>query len=146
MGYKTLSIQGYTEKKPISTLIDYRPTHNFIDKKVARLTGCELQKINPQDVSVVDGRAIQSMHGCKNFKWLMQGATFRDDFMMLPIGDCDVVLGIQWLCKLGDIRVNFGKLMMELGYKGRTFKLQRTYLSFKIVEAKALEKVTTENA
>lgn len=77
-------------------------------------------------MSVADGRTIQFVYGCKKFKWLMQGTTFQDDFMVLPIGNCDVVLGIQWLCKLGDIRVNFGKLMMEFEYQGKSIKLQGT--------------------
>lgn len=47
MGYRTLRVQSCTENKPIRVLIDCGSTHNFIDEKVARLIGCELQKINP---------------------------------------------------------------------------------------------------
>lgn len=77
---------------------------------------------NKSSVSVADGRVIQLVKGSKGFKWLMQGVMFQDDFLVLPIGSCDVVLGIQWLCKLGDIQINFEKLYMQFVYQGRHCK------------------------
>lgn len=95
---------------------------------------------------MADGRAIQSIKGSKKFKWIMPGTLFQDDFLVLPIGNCYVVLGIQWLCKLGDIYMNFGKLFMQIVYQGQYITLQGTYPSFKTVEAKAFNKIPVDIA
>ncbi|KAH0641887.1 hypothetical protein KY290_033503 [Solanum tuberosum] len=120
-GYRTLRNSGYTTKKPINILIDYGSTHNFINEQAAKRIGC------------------------KKFKWLMQGSTFEDDFLILPIGSCDVVLGIQWLCKLGDIQMSFENLFMKFNYLGKQVTLQGTCPSFKIVGAKALTSLFEDN-
>ena len=43
---------------------------------------------------------------------MMQGKLFTVDVLALLLGTYDLVLGIQWLVKLGDIRWNFKKLQM----------------------------------
>ncbi|GKA71621.1 retrotransposon-related protein [Tanacetum coccineum] len=39
--------------------------------------------------------------------------------MLIPLGGCEMVLGIQWLATLGDIVCNFLKLRMEFMYQWR---------------------------
>lgn len=73
---------------------------------------------------------------------MMHGVVFQDDSLVLPIGSCDVVLGIQWLCKLGDIQVNFEKLSMKFMYKDKMVTLKGSVPSFKTVDAKALNKIS----
>ena len=41
------------------------------------------------------------------------------DLMLLPLGCCDMVLGIEWLVTLGDITWNFDKLTMEFSVNGK---------------------------
>nr|GEW55164.1 hypothetical protein [Tanacetum cinerariifolium] len=43
----------------------------------------------------------------------MGDETFVTDMMILPLGGCEMVLGIQWLATLGDIKCNFNQLKME---------------------------------
>lgn len=71
---------------------------------------------------------------------------FQDDFLVLPIGSCDVVLGIQWLSKLGDIQINFEKLYMRFEYQGKQVALQGIQPSFKTVDAKAFNNITAYDA
>nr|DAD44090.1 TPA_asm: hypothetical protein HUJ06_002320 [Nelumbo nucifera] len=54
-------------------------------------------------VSVADGNKVYTTAVCKGFSWQIQGTTFATDCMVLPLGFCDVVLGIQWLSTLGPI-------------------------------------------
>ena len=39
--------------------------------------------------------------------------------LRLSLGDCDVVLGTQWLCTLGPIKWDFKKLVMECSLGGK---------------------------
>nr|XP_033511315.1 uncharacterized protein LOC117276101 [Nicotiana tomentosiformis] len=50
--------------------------------------------------------------------------------------------GIQWLCKLGDIQVNFEKLSMKFMYQDKMVTLKGSVPSFKTVDAKALNKIS----
>lgn len=54
----------------------------------------------------------------------MQGASFSYDMLILPIGGCGIVLGIQWFITLGDIMWNFKKIKMEFNFKGQKVSLK----------------------
>lgn len=43
----------------------------------------------------------------------MQGYQFQEDFLILPLHNYDMILGIQWLDYLGDIIWKFNKLQMK---------------------------------
>lgn len=67
-------------------------------------------------VTVVDGNKVAKS---------LQNTSFNSDMILLPLGCCDLVLGIKWLVNLGDITWNFRKLTMEFVVKNRkTVKLE----------------------
>ncbi|KAG8368991.1 hypothetical protein BUALT_Bualt15G0103800 [Buddleja alternifolia] len=111
--YKTMRVTRITKGKPIHILIDTGSTHNFIDLEAAKRLGCKLQPMTPFVVSVADGNKIHSSFIWRNFSWKMQGVKFIADLMTIPLGGCDMVLGIQWLITLGDINWNFSQLKMD---------------------------------
>lgn len=55
---------------------------------------------------------------CRAFGGSMQGYKFKRDFLMLPLDNFDMVLGIQWLTELGDIIWNFKQLQMKFELVG----------------------------
>ncbi|GJV82438.1 reverse transcriptase, partial [Tanacetum coccineum] len=113
-------------KHEVHILVDYGPTHNFLDVNVAKQAGCKTRKTYPLEVAVGEGRKLISNVVCKNFEWQLQGETFYTDMMILPLGGCEMVLGIQWLATLGDIKCNFSKLRMEFMYKNKKMTLRGT--------------------
>ena len=54
----------------------------------------------------------------------MQGQEFEGDVLVLPVGGCEVVLGMQWLSTLGDVKWNFAELRMEFVQKGKKVVLR----------------------
>ena len=54
----------------------------------------------------------------------MQGQNFKADVLALPLGNYDLVLGIQWLVELGDILWNFKELQMKFVNGGQECVLQ----------------------
>lgn len=67
---------------------------------------------------------------------------FTTDIMVLPLGGCDMVLGIQWLVTLGDITWNFSELKMVIpnGSKKVTLRgLQPN--SVKLISSKTTNKL-----
>ncbi|GJU51961.1 transposon ty3-G gag-pol polyprotein [Tanacetum coccineum] len=74
-------------------------------------------------------RQLVSVSECKGFSWKLRGETFTTDVMFLPLGGCDMVLGIQWLSTLGDIKCNFKELKMEFVYNHKKITLRGTQKS-----------------
>ncbi|XP_047257482.1 uncharacterized protein LOC107849355 [Capsicum annuum] len=118
-GYQTIRVTGYHEKMPLQVLIDTGSTHNFIDQEVAKRLGCQANNIEEQSISVADGRKVTTTSICKNQRWLLQGTTFASDFLLLSLGNVDIVLGVQWLSTLGRILFDFSSRTIEFRYQGK---------------------------
>lgn len=57
-------------------------------------------------------------------KLKLQGCQFETSFYVLPLGGCDVVLGVQWLATLGPIMWDFLKLSMQFAVGPKMVVLQ----------------------
>lgn len=92
--YNCMRVVGQTWKRKLHILIDPGSSHNFIDINTTKELGCKLVNIPPQVVSVAGGYKMVAEFKCDNFKWHLQGYELSVDVMTLPIGCCDMVLGI----------------------------------------------------
>lgn len=111
--YRTMKVIGHIKKSAVHILIDSGSTHNFLDPKVAKSTGAVIQATSPLIVTVADGTRISSKAMVKNCQWTMQGTPFNAEMRLLPLGGCDMVLGVQWLSTLGPVLWDFKQLQME---------------------------------
>lgn len=64
-------------------------------------------------MAVANGSRLHSSFMSAGVAWKIEGVEFRADMLVIPLGGADVVLGIQWLITLGDIRWNFRQLKMK---------------------------------
>jgi hypothetical protein len=81
----------------IIILIDSGSLHNFLDASITSKMALEVHQVNNIAVKVANGQIIHTKGVCKELKVQMQGNTFVANFYILPLGGCDMVLGIQWL-------------------------------------------------
>jgi len=102
-GFQTMRVTGYVGKKAIQILIDSGSTHNFVDQNLANRLGCRLKPIHSQPIAVADGSELKCKYICHNCTWKLQGTEFSSDLLLIPLGSCDMVLGVQWLSQLGTI-------------------------------------------
>ena len=122
--FQTMRVKGLYGRTPLHILIDSDNTHNFLDITLAKRLGCRMEEIPAQSITVADGHNLQCLYVCKGFKWKMHNAIFEIDMLIIPLGSCDVVLGIQWLSHLGTIRWDFKQLQMEFTYLGKDHVLR----------------------
>ncbi|GKB74012.1 transposon ty3-G gag-pol polyprotein, partial [Tanacetum coccineum] len=122
--YQTMRVKGRISKQVVHILIDCGSTHNFLDIHTAKKLGCRLAKTTPMQVSVANGQRMMSTSVCHDLKWSLQNEVFTSDMLLLPLGSCEIVLGIQWLATLGDMQFNFKKLIMKFNHKGRQLVLR----------------------
>ncbi|XP_071712436.1 uncharacterized protein [Rutidosis leptorrhynchoides] len=124
--YQTMRVTGSVNKYKVHILIDSGSTHNFLDYETAKRLGCKLSTTAPMQVIVPGGSKLLTTSGCDKVVWVINGATFSSDMVLIPLGGSEMVLGIQWLKTLGDIKWNFDELTMSFKYKGSKVELRGT--------------------
>lgn len=75
--FHTLRVKGYSEKKPLNILVDLGST---------------------QFINVAGGGNRQTNKVCRGFTWMMQGTTFIDSFLLLPLRSYDMILECSGYC------------------------------------------------
>ena len=98
-----------------------------------------VEETPPYYVEVGDGRKIPCEGVCPKLKLVMQGLEIHEDFFVFELGGVNIVLGMEWLSSLGEIRANFKELMIKipLGSSYHVLKgepeLARALASFKSI-------------
>lgn len=111
--YRTMKVRGLHGKKILYILIDSGATHNFMDPVMAEKLGCLVHPPNMTRVAVADGGKLRVRWRLEQFQWRFQNTTFQQDMMLIPLGNFDMVLGVQWLSTLGPITWGFSQLEMQ---------------------------------
>jgi hypothetical protein len=124
---QTMRVSGYIKRQPVTVLIDTGSTNNFLDEDVAKRLSLPVETCDKFEVKLADGRTLTCESKCSRIKLLVQNQELRADFYLLPLGDYEVVLGIEWLQTLGDVLWNFSKLTMKFMINGQnvTFRGKR---------------------
>ncbi|MCH88177.1 hypothetical protein A2U01_0009060, partial [Trifolium medium] len=145
--YHTMRVTGLHDKRLLHILLDSGSTHNFLDLEVAKSMGCKLDAISPLSVTSGGGHQLEAVFICRDFQWQLQQGQFTAAVIVLPLGCCDLILGIQWLKSLGPILWDFDKLQMEFTTLGRKFVLRGAKIpSFKLVNNKSFAEAVHKDA
>nr|GEV78571.1 hypothetical protein [Tanacetum cinerariifolium] len=108
--FQTIRVRGVIRKQVVNIFVDCRSTHNFVDLHMAKRIRCRMKPMYPLQVLVANEEAMTSTLMCQGLSVTIGEVTYVIDAIVLPLGACDMVLGIQWLTTLGDIQFNFKKL------------------------------------
>lgn len=73
-------------------------------------------------------------------QWLLQGTTFSPHFLLLPLGNVDIVLGVKWLNTLGRILFDLSNITIEFVYQGRKHVLRGASKQLKSAKASSIVK------
>ena len=122
--FQTMRVAGKLGSQLIHTLIDSGSTHNFLDSTTTKKLRCELLRIPLIVVAVADGAQLTCQTMCKKFSWTMDDIEYEADIFIVPLGSCDMVLGVQLLATLGSIMWNFEELTMKFVHNARKHLLQ----------------------
>lgn len=60
-----------------------------------------------------NGEEIVGNGVCRGLRLLVRGLMIEDDFLSRPLGNTDIILGIQWLEKLGPVTTNWKTQHMQ---------------------------------
>lgn len=115
---KTLKLEGSIKGEKVVVMIDPGATHNFISLETIQRLQLPVSPSKSFGVSLGTGAAVQGEGECKQVEVVMQGVVIMEDFLPLPLGNSDIILGIQWLEKLGTMTTNWKT--QTLVFKGGT--------------------------
>ncbi|PIN21602.1 hypothetical protein CDL12_05681 [Handroanthus impetiginosus] len=122
--FQTMRLTGNSKGKALHIFINPGATHNFLDIDYAKRLGCKLENTTPFSVTIAGGQKLLGNYICKSFSWKLQGIEFKSDIMTIPLSECDLVLGVQWLVTLGDTLFNYEQLRMEFFVDGKRIVLR----------------------
>ena len=64
-----------------------------------------------------DGNKKNAQGCCEQMKVQLGQMTITEKFFLFDLGGVDVILGVAWLEKLGDVKVNWKSLTMQFKHK-----------------------------
>ena len=94
---KTIKIKGEIRGREVVVLIDGGATHNFIAEEVVKELKILVETLDAYGVVLGTGRVVRAACVCKDVNLTIANLSFTHDFLPLPLGSADVILGITWL-------------------------------------------------
>lgn len=121
---KTMKLRGLIGDCEVIIMIDPGATQNFIALSTARAAGVPITGSGGFGVSLGNGEAIRGEGICKEVRLHLDGGVeVVEDFLPLKLGSSDVILGIQWLEKLGMVLMNWKTQIMKFEVNGEPVTL-----------------------
>ncbi|XP_021776460.1 uncharacterized protein LOC110740287 [Chenopodium quinoa] len=105
---KTMKVKGEVMGREVVVMVDPGATHNFISAKVVEEAKIPVTQGGGFEVSLGNGDTVRGEGACLGVRIkLSGGVTVIDDFLPLGLGNADIILGVQWLEKLGVVTTNW---------------------------------------
>ncbi|XP_010420917.1 PREDICTED: uncharacterized protein LOC104706420 [Camelina sativa] len=123
-GPSTTKVSGSLGKESIVIMLDSGATHNFISPLAVKKLRLRCREDSNLNVKLGNGMMVDGLGVCEKVTFSAQNLEFTTDFIVLELGQIDVILGVYWLRTLGDCRVNWEKNEMSFLYKGKMVSLK----------------------
>jgi hypothetical protein len=110
---KTMRLVGSINNQAVVVLIDTGSTHSFLNPNVARRAKLPIHETRKLTLKVANGDFIPCQGCCLAVQVTLQGHTLTTSLLLLTLGGCDLVLGVNWLRILSPILWDFVDLTMK---------------------------------
>lgn len=120
---KTLKFLGKLHNFSVVILVDSGASHSFISQHLVN----RLQlPVSPAHFQVVigNGSTVAGKEKCQRVKLQLPQMAFTHDYYVFPLGNVDVILGVDWLATLGVIRTDWQHLTMDFHWEGQKITIQ----------------------
>ncbi|KAJ4807690.1 polyprotein [Rhynchospora pubera] len=119
-----LRFKGYVNTTPIIALIDSGSTHSFIHPSIVKLLQLTPISSPPMIVKTANGSKLLSDKRCDALKFQLQAHEFVGDFRVLEVQGYDLVLGMDWIARMGPVVIDVFKGLVQLTKEGKKIQLQ----------------------
>lgn len=121
---RTMKLRGTIQNEDVVVMIDSGASHNFISNQLVKKLGLVMVETKGYGVIMGTGVAVKGAGVCQDIEIWMQNYSLTTSLLPLKLRNADVILGVQWLETLGDVRTNWKEQRMRLKSKGVTVTLQ----------------------
>jgi hypothetical protein len=98
---QTLKLIGYIKHRKVIILVDSGSTHTFIHLHIAQETNFYIYAVNNFQIMIANGRSMKCGGHCENVCLQIGEYHLKSHMFAIDMGDCDIVLGAEWLRTLG---------------------------------------------
>ncbi|XP_078440480.1 uncharacterized protein LOC144710546 [Wolffia australiana] len=125
------------QHQAVTVLIDCSASHNFISSDVVEALTLSISDSSKYGITLGNGHKVPRQGIFKYVPLTIQELRVVDHFLPLPMGNVDVILGMQWLTTMGKTVVEWNTLRMTFQRDGHNITLQgdpslnRSGISFK---------------
>lgn len=121
---KTIKMVGTVNGHEVVVMVDPGATHNFISLEAVKKLGVVMTASKSFGVSLGTGEAVRGEGECKGVRLVFPEVEIVEDFLPLTLGNSDIILGIQWLKKLGTMTTNWKTQTLVFQNHGETVTLR----------------------
>ncbi|WVZ14135.1 hypothetical protein V8G54_011701 [Vigna mungo] len=116
---RTMKLQGSLGDRVVLIMVDNGANHSFISKALVEELQLEVNKDQTHSVCLGDGQRKQTHGCCQGIMLQLGGVEIAEQYHVFELGGVDVILGVDWLAKLGEVVTNWSKLTMSFKQGGR---------------------------
>jgi hypothetical protein len=120
----TIRLVGMIRDQEVLILVDSGSSHCFISEGVVEKLKLATTTIPPARVKIASGGIMTCDKQLADCAWWTQGYSFNTDLRVLALGCYDMVLGMDWLEEMGDMKVSWKRKTMQFQYKGQSVFLR----------------------
>ena len=121
---RTMKLRGMIKGREVIVLIDSGATHNFIATKLIDELQLPMSSTRSYEVLVPGGVNVQGRGVVNDVTLALPTCQVTTRFLPLELGVADVILGVQWLDTLGEMRVNWKLQWMKICVDEKWVELQ----------------------
>lgn len=131
---QTMKIEGFVKNQPVRIMLNSGSTHNFKDSRLLKRQGWSVNNIKVFEVMVANEGKLKGQGNCKAIPLKIGGYECTVDLFPLPLGGCDLVLGVQWLSIVSSVLWNFQLMTIEFSKGRKTHKLVHNSVKLPLVQ------------
>ena len=121
---RTMKLEGYLQGVPILFLIDSGASHNYITRELVTLLNLSVLETKQYVVSLGDGSKRISQGRCEGMIIKVGQEVLKLDAYILELGGIDIILGMEWLETLGEVKTDWRKKTMSYEQGGKFITLE----------------------
>lgn len=111
--HSPLQLTGNFKGQQAKMLIDGGSAVNWISSNLSEVLQLEVIKQKPITVTLPNGVQVTSQLKCDSFKRNYENHSFETAVWLMELKEWDVILGVEWLAQLGDLKCNYSDKSLQ---------------------------------
>jgi hypothetical protein len=121
---QTIKLIGYIKHQKFIILIDSGNTHNFIHCFISQEINFYICAVNTFQIMISSDGSMKCGGFCENMQLEIGQYHLKYHMFSTDMGNCDILLNVEWLQTLGPIIMDLKKLNMKFQQEVQQYRFQ----------------------